>query len=250
MNAAMVWDSVDQEALLYGGEGNGGSYLGDLWAYSPSKGSWTALACSGNGPGERGGAGAAWNGSQMLLLDGLSASGPLSDFWTYTPGAGGGWHQVSASTPLGAREYSTMSWDSKDKQLYVFGGLKASGQQLGDFYVYQPASGWSAITPGNAPLARQQAMSAWDSVNNVFLLMGGYETNNDTTYSAIWAYSPAQNAWWQITSLQNSSSTSVIPSRLASVMVWDSTDNRAYVYAGAGGENKPAFNDLWMIAPR
>src|SRR5579883_2310277 len=41
MNAAMVWDSVDQEVLLYGGEGNDGSYLGDLWAYSPAKGSWT-----------------------------------------------------------------------------------------------------------------------------------------------------------------------------------------------------------------
>ncbi len=249
MNAAMVWDSVDQEVLLYGGEGNDGSYLGDLWAYSPAKGSWTALACSGNGPGARGGAGVAWNGSQMFILDGLGASGPLSDFWAYSPAAG--WSRIAPTTPLGARAYPAMSWNSKDGRLYVFGGLKGNAQQ-GDFYAYAPGSGWSAITPGNgsAPLARQQAMSAWDSANNVFLLMGGYETNNDTTYSAMWAYAPAQNAWWQITSLQNSSSTSVIPSRMASVMIWDSTDNRAYVYAGSGGGNKTAFSDLWMITPK
>jgi serine/threonine protein kinase len=249
MNAAMVWDNVDQQALLYGGEGTNGSYLSDLWAYSPSKGTWTALACSGNGPGGRGGAGVAWTGSQMLILGGLGPGGLLGDFWAYTPGTG--WSQISAAPPTGARAYPAVSWDSKEKQLYVFGGLKASGQQLGDFYVYRPGSGWHIISSGNAaaPLPRQQALSAWDSADNVFLLMGGWQASGDTTHSALWAYSPARNAWWEITSLQNSSVTSVIPSRLASVMVWDSADNRAYIYAGAGGLNKTAFNDLWMLSP-
>lgn len=251
MNAAMVWDSVDQQALLYGGMGNNGSYLGDLWAYSPAQGTWTALACSGNGPGARGGAGAAWNGSQMLLLGGLNASGLLGDFWSYSP-ASGSWSKIAATTPPGTRAYPAVSWDSHDKQLYVFGGLQASGQQSGDFYVYRPTSGWQSIEAANgtAPLARQQAMSAWDSRDNVFLLMGGWQSNNSTTYSALWAYSPAQDAWWQITSLQNSSSTSVIPSRLASVMVWDSAHNRAYIYAGSGSANKVAFSDLWMLVPK
>lgn len=251
MNAAMVWDSVDQEALLYGGVGNNSSYLGDLWAYSPKNNAWTVLACSGNGPGGRSGAGVAWSGSQMLILDGLNASGALSDFWSYTPGAGGGWTQIAANTPLGARIYPAVSWDSQDNQLYVFGGLRAS-QQLGDFYVYQPNNNsWHAVTASNgtSPVARQQALSTWDSHDNVFLLMGGWQTNGSTTYSAMWAYSPAQNAWWEITSLQSTSATSVIPSRLASVMVWDSTDNRAYLYAGAGGPDKTTLNDLWMITP-
>lgn len=251
MDAAMVWDDVDQEALLYGGEGNNSNYLGDLWAYSPAKGAWTVLACSGNGPGPRGGAGVAWNGSQMLILDGLNADGSLADFWAYTPGSSGNWSRISATTPLGARIYPAMSWDSNDKQLYIFGGLRSSGEQLGDFYVYQPGNGWQSTKSANgvAPLARQQALSAWDSKDRVFLLMGGWQANNSTTYSALWAYSPSQNTWWQITSLRNTSSTSVIPSRLASVMVWDGTDNRAYIYAGSSGVNKTVFNDLWMLSP-
>ena len=38
MNAAMVWDSVDQQILLYGGLGANNHYLGDLWSYSPGTG--------------------------------------------------------------------------------------------------------------------------------------------------------------------------------------------------------------------
>jgi serine/threonine protein kinase/N-acetylneuraminic acid mutarotase len=251
MNAAMVWDSADQQILLYGGQGTDGSYLGDLWSFAPTRGTWNAIACSGNGPGSRAGPGVTWNGSQMLILGGQDASGLLSDFWSYTPGTSG-WNQISATTPLGTRAFPTVAWDTKEKQMYVFGGLIASGQQTGDFYVYQPGTGWNSITPGGSgdtPLARQQALGTWDSKDNVFLLMGGWQTGNSTTYSAMWAYSPSKNEWWQITSLQNTSSTSVIPSRSASMMVWDSADNRAYVYAGTGGPGKADFNDLWMIIP-
>ena len=247
-NAAMVWDNKDREVLLYGGIGSNDTYLGDLWAYSPAKNTWSVLACSGNGPGARGEAGAAWTGSQILLLGGRGASGSLADFWSYTPGSGNGWSQIAATTPLGARTYPSVAWDSHDKQLYVFGGLGGNDQQLGDFYSYQPNSGWSTIVPrGGAPMPRQQALSTWDNKDGVFLLMGGWQPSNNSTYSALWSYSPSDNAWWQITSLHNNGSTSVIPSRMASVMVWDSDDNRAYIYAGSSSPNKNALNDLWMI---
>ena len=192
----------------------------------------------------------AWNGSQMLLLGGLGSSGSLADFWAYTPGSG--WSQISASTPLGARTYPTMAWDSHDKQLFVFGGLSANGSQLGDFYSYQSNGGWRTIeaSNGSAPMARQQAFSTWDSKQQVFLLMGGWQASTSTAYSALWAYSPAENAWWQITSLHNSGNAGVIPSRMASAMVWDSADNRAYIYAGSSGINAGAMSDLWMIVPR
>ena len=53
MNAAMVWDSVDQQILLYGGLGANNHYLGDLWSYSPGAGTWTAISCSGSPAGLR-----------------------------------------------------------------------------------------------------------------------------------------------------------------------------------------------------
>jgi serine/threonine protein kinase len=249
-NAAMVWDSQDHEVLLYGGRGNDNTYLGDLWAYSPAKNTWSALACSGNGPGARGEAGAVWNGSQMLLLGGRSSSGALADFWSYTPGPQNGWNELAATTPLGARSYPAVAWDSHEQRLYVFGGLGSSNQQLGDFYSYQSSSGWSTIDPpGTAPLARQQALSAWDARDGAFLLMDGWQASTHNTYSTLWSYSLANNAWEQITSFHTNGSSSLIPARMASAMIWDSDDNRAYIYAGSSGENGSVMNDLWAILP-
>ncbi|MEO7020016.1 MAG: protein kinase [Ktedonobacteraceae bacterium] len=253
MNAAMVWDSVNQQILLYGGQGQGAnSYLSDLWSYSPKSGKWTALACSNttaNVPGPLARAGVAWNGKQMLLLGGFNASGLLSNFWAYTPGTAGDigtWSQLTAS-PVGALADSTMTWDSQDKQLYVFGGITTNAQQSGKLAVYNADGSWKIIKPTNksdtTPLPRQQALSTWDSKDGVFLMIGGWNANsNSLSLNTLWSYSPKQNIWWQNPEPQ-------IGSPSASMMVWDDTNNLAYMYAGMNGvgPTNPATNDLWMI---
>ncbi|MGH2506331.1 MAG: Kelch repeat-containing protein, partial [Ktedonobacteraceae bacterium] len=249
MNAAMVWDSIDQQVLLYGGQGANNSYLSDLWSYAPAQGKWTALACASPAtttPGARAGAGVAWNGSQMLLFGGFNPGGILSDFWAYTPGASGTWSQLATSTALGALAYPTMSWDSQDRQLYLFGGGTASGQQSGTLAVYQPGGSWTLIKPKNAdsaPLPRQQALSAWDSKDQVFLMIGGWDANSTLPLNVLWSYSPNQHTWWENPEPQ-------VGSRLASMMVWDNTTNRGYIYAGINGigPNNPATKELWMIS--
>jgi hypothetical protein len=248
MDAAMVWDNVDQQVLLYGGLGANNHYLDDLWSFAPATGSWTAVACSNNGLGARASA-AVWNGSQMLLLGGMNKNGLLSDFWAYTPGSNGGWQELAASTPLGQRTYQTMVWDNSDNLLYVFGGLDTNGLQRNDFYAYSKNSGWSLITPKSAsnPLPRQQSLGTWDSKDNVLLLMGGWEDGQNEPFWGMWAYDPGQNAWEILTPLDNNQQ-HIIPGRTASVMVWDAIDQHAYIYAGAGsGKSGSSLNDLWMI---
>jgi len=248
MNAAMVWDSVDQRILLYGGLGANNHFLGDLWSYSPGTRAWTAISCSSNAPGMRS-TNAVWTGSQMLLLGGVNAYGLLSDFWSYTLASGGGTWQKLTDSPMGQREFQTMVWDSRDNQLYVFGGLDVSGQQQKDFYVYSNRNGWAQITPKSTsnPPPRQQGMGTWDSKDNVMLLMGGWEDGQGVPYWGLWAFDPKQNAWGLLTPL-NSAGTHIIPGRTAAVMVWDATDQRAYIYAGAGnGKIGSTLNDLWMV---
>ncbi len=248
MNAAMVWDSVDQQLLLYGGLGANNHYLGDLWSYSPTAGTWTALSCSGNPPGMRS-TNAVWTGSQILLLGGANTYGLLSDFWSYTPAnAGGAWQKLTDS-PMGQRELQTMVWNSTNNQLYVFGGLGVTGQQQKDFYVYSANSGWTQITPksANNPPPRQQGMGAWDSKDNLMLLIGGWEDGQGVPYWGLWAFDPKQDAWGLLTPL-NSAGAHTIPGRTAAVMAWDATDQHAYIYAGAGaGKTGSTLNDLWMV---
>jgi len=250
MNAAMVWDGVDQQILLYGGLGASNRYLGDLWSYSPKAGTWTAIACSNNGPGTRS-TSAVWTGNQMLLLGGANTYGLLSDFWSYTPGNNGGAWQKLPDSPMAQREFQTMVWDSADSQLYVFGGLDVHGVQQSDFYVYTPRSGWKAIAPrsSNNPPARQQGMGTWDSKDNMLLLMGGWKDGNGVPYWGLWAFDPKQDAWGLLTPLENGSSgPHIIPGRTGAMMVWDATDQEAFIYAGAGnGKSGSSLNDLWEV---
>lgn len=246
MNAAMVWDSVDQQVLLYGGVGTSNRYLGDLWAYSPRVGSWTLLQCTGNGPGARS-TSAVWDGQQMLLLGGNSKSGMLADFWAYTPG--NGWQKLAPATPLGQRTYQTLIWDSNDSRLYVLGGFDQTGLQQGDFWMWTASDDWHLITPKSTqnPLGRQQAMGAWDSTHHVLLLMGGWQDGQGVPFYGLWAFDPVQDAWGLLTPL-DSSKNHIIPGRTAAVMAWDATNQRAYIYAGAGNDKTTSsLNDLWTV---
>jgi galactose oxidase-like protein len=192
---------------------------------------------------------AVWTGSQLLLLGGANSYGLLSDFWSYTPANGGGTWQKLTDSPMGQREFQTMVWDSTDNQLYVFGGLNVSGMQQNDFYVYSASGGWTQITPKSTsnPPPRQQGMGAWDSKDNLVLLMGGWEDGQTIPYWGFWAFDPKQDAWGLLTPL-NSTGAHSIPGRTAAVMAWDATDQRAYIYAGAGnGKTGSNLNDLWMV---
>lgn len=254
MNAAMVWDSVNQKVLLYGGVDTSNTYFGDLWSFDPGTKAWTALQCSGGSPGARA-SNAVWDGQQMLLLGGSNTNGLLKDFWAYTPsGSGGSWQQLT-DFPVGPRSYQTMVWDSHDNRLYTFGGLDSNGLQQSDFWMYSTTSSWVKVTPSstNNPLGRQEAIGAWDSKNNVFLMMGGWETGQGIPFWGVWAYDPVQNAWGLVTPLYpdaNGQYTGphIIPGRTASTMVWDASNQRAYIYAGNSSyKGRNNLNDMWTM---
>ncbi len=248
MNAAMVWDGVDQQVLLYGGVGANNQYLGDLWSYSPSTGNWTALQCTGSGPGARS-SNALWTGQQMLLIGGINKGGLLADFWSYTPN--NGWQKIYTATPMGPRAYQAMAWDTQDNRLYVFGGLDAMGLQRNDFWSYTNSDGWLQLNAlsnaPTAPPARQQAMTTWDSTHKMLLLTGGWQDGQGVPYHAQWAYDPGQNAWDLFTPL-DSNNNAIIPGRTDSAMVWDATHKRAFIYGGAGKDKThSSLNDLWVV---
>ncbi|GAC1657861.1 MAG: hypothetical protein NVS4B7_04000 [Ktedonobacteraceae bacterium] len=254
MNAAMVWDNVDQQVLLYGGIDANNHYLGDLWSYAPAANNWTLIKCSfASGPGARA-ASAVWDGTEMLLLGGINKYGLQSDFWSYTPGSNAKWQRLPA-TAMGSRAYQTLVWDSTDSRLYVFGGLDANGVQQDDFWSYSTSSGWSQVTPITTgigvgrPGGRQQAMGVWDSKHNVLVLMGGYQNGQGVPYYGCWAYDPQQNAWGLLLLNLVNTSSPHIPGRTDAAMIWDTTDQQLYLYAGAGnGKSGSSLNDLWMLS--
>ncbi len=248
LNAALVWDTLDQQLILYGGTDGNGHYFGDLWSYTPTTHSWNALQCSNNPPGPRV-SGAVWTGHQMLLLDGLNANGLLTDFWAYTPGAHGGWLELATSTPPGPRSYSSLAWDSQDNRLYLFGGTNKNATLLVDLWSYTGKTGWSQInaTGATLPAGREQAMMTWDSTHNVLLLMGGWMNGQSTPDATLWAFLPTQNSWNNATPT-DSNGNALIPARAASAIIWSNKLQRALIYAGTGGSTlQGTLHDLWEL---
>ncbi len=253
-DTAVVWDNIDQKLLLYGGLGAKNTYLGDLWSFDPTARAWTLLQCSSNSPGPRS-SNAVWDGQQMLLLGGKNAGGLLNDFWSYAPATG--WQQL-ANAPMGPRAYQTMVWNTNSNHLYVFGGLDADGLQQDDFWMYSSNSSWVRITPlstgvgAGRPAGRQEALGAWDSKHNLMFLMGGWEAGQGVPFYGVWVYDPIQNAWGLVTPDYPGNGSNpgphIIPGRTASAMVWDTSHQRIYIYAGNSSyTSRNNLNDLWMV---
>lgn len=67
----------------------------------------------------------------------------------------------------------------------------------GKTWAYNPEVGrWVDLAPSNPPPAREVKMGlAYDSRNNIVLLVAGYLTWNENPVNDMWAYHPGSNAW-------------------------------------------------------
>ncbi len=85
-----VWDPVRAQMIVFGGTGDDGEPLDDLWGYRPSAGGWFRIDAA-NGPSARAGHVAVWDRefddefSQMLVYGGEDERGFENDLWAYRP---------------------------------------------------------------------------------------------------------------------------------------------------------------------
>jgi len=151
---ASGWFDSEGYLWIYGGEGDNGATLGDLWVMSP-EGKWkyvngdtkdnvppyhsgTNQVCQGNTPGSREGA-ISWTDGQgrLLLLGGGNGNLIYSDLWIFDP-ATNGWAYLQDITTLGHRK-SASTWVDTNGKLWIFGGESS----LGGF-----ADLWNGVTSG------------------------------------------------------------------------------------------------------
>ncbi len=127
-----------------------------------------------------------------------------------------------------------MAYDSANNNIYLFGGELGGGLYTNDLYTYNvPSNTWTRLTPsGTWPSGRQYAGFAYDSTDNIFLMVGGEDATgylNDT-----WVYDPTANSWTQLRPSQSPALTpgSTTYQRLA----YDPDDNVfVLTWPGTGG---------------
>jgi len=174
-----VWDPYADELLVFGGSGGDGRALGDLWAYRPSKDSWTRRGLNGAGPGPRASHAAAWDlpGQQMLLQGGKNGDQLSAELWAYRP-SGDSWTQLASPVtepPVGARAGHTAVWDARARQMVVFGGVVEQGP-VSSVLVYSPvADNWARLPLDDlSPDPREDHAAIWAPDAGRMLVFSGH----------------------------------------------------------------------------
>jgi hypothetical protein len=229
ISAAMAWDPVDQEFVLFGGLSATVGSLGDTWVFKGS--CWTKVPVTG-GPTPRDNAVLAFDpvAGAVVLFGGVThrpgASNLfLADTWLWT--AASGWMpQTLLIKPTVALPVGT--YDSARKRLVVF-GTSTSG--AGETWLWD-GKAWSQAHPSTLPPSRTDSAFGFDPTTNAAVLFGGFSQGhgllNDT-----WSWDGAD--WIQL-----QPKTSPSPRSLASSASADSFT----IFGGSSGSQ--VLFDTWI----
>jgi len=134
-----VYDATNNRMIIFGGSDCCGSTLNDTWVLNNANGTggtptWTQLSPSGKLPTARGATSVAYDSSanKLIVVDGASSSGFLSDIWTlsHANGLGGKsvWSQATpVSTSPSARSSFAVAYHISQHRLVIFGGADSTG---------------------------------------------------------------------------------------------------------------------------
>lgn len=242
-----VWDPAANRLLVLAGRG-----LGDLWAYSPSTGSWThQQPGSPSSPALLSRAGGVINPAtgEMSVFGGLlyeSIGSPATvgdQLFVYDPVAST-WTEVVASGPRPrGRQLPTLVWDPEGQQILLFGGGPLQGAPFNDLWAFRPSSSsWVEISSSSArPTPRLGSPAVWDPVRSQVLLYGG---GSGPPSSELWSYRPSSNIWQRLEPSGPSPG-----ERWRHTLAWDGINNRMLLFGGCVGVPCRAQNDLWSYDP-
>ncbi len=222
--AAMAYDPIDQEAVLFGGCLTSSCYpaLNDTWIFAND--TWTEL--SGPGPPARGFAAMTWDAASdyVILFGGKAGTAEstidyYNDTWTFIHNR---WTNLtgeeSGPRPTAVSAASLTSTPSTGPVL--FGGASAQGL-VGDTWTFAGGN-WTNVTSSSGPSPRQAAAFAGNPADGIDYLFGGYAAG--AYYSDTWSYSGG--IWTRLP-------TSGPPGTFGAGFAWDPSSSRLILYGGA-----------------
>lgn len=178
--AAIAYDEVRREVVMYGGCGNAGA-LADTWVWRA--GDWV-LKDSASPPGPRCEGAMAFDakrGNIVLVAGNSDPSTFATTTWTWD---GETWTSVATTSPP-ARGSPAIAYDRVREQTVLFGGsvpFGASAFDFNDTWSWD-GSAWIEVHPVTVPPQRTTASMAWDPARARAVLVAGQSTEGNFTYS-------------------------------------------------------------------
>lgn len=233
---SMIYDSVNQNGVLFGGFGPSGM-LNDTWVFQNND--WNRLFIPG--PDKRYNHSFTWSNwdEAGYVIGGLTDNGSTGDMWRFKNGS---WELV-IPTAVPQRHSHAAVFDSGNNILYVYGGLDKNNAVINDLYAYD-GQVFSPVTRINEDNEEEMNTAGalyghsivYDEANDRLVLFGGADENN-----------VKQNTTFVFKDMEwNQLLTSASPSpRVYHHMVYDPVSKNILLFGGfdEGGRR----NDLWMF---
>lgn len=257
--AAMTYDPLDRNVLLYSGMQYKSNDLLEQWAYSgtPSP-AWTEATWPNN-PSDRVYTNMATTydaqDGYVVMFGGLNwpPSGPSTiygDTWSYN---GATWTEREATYGTSCvssnchvcpdngcpspRNSEDVIYDPKDGYTLLFGGtVGVSGAVYGDTWTYSGGNWTNISSTAGSPPARDGAGIAYDAADGYVLMFGGVSAAGTDLRDA-WTFSGGK--WAEVCS------TCAPPARDNMMMTYDAADGYVLLFGGETSPTGSFLSDTW-----
>lgn len=169
---SMIYDSLKNRLLVFGGKNNDGELLNDLWSWNGKK--WKLLSSEGPTPRQSHKIVFNSDNGSVLLFGGSDKSRKsLQDTWVFNNEK---WTNVTSNNSPRGRLQHTLAYDQKRKKVVLFGGFDRSenGKVIyGDTWEWDSSLLWQQKS-NDGEMARDHHAMAYDKKLNKIILFGGY----------------------------------------------------------------------------
>jgi hypothetical protein len=207
---AMAYVPEKKAIYIWGGANRtlSGGHPTDTWRYNLETNSWEELKPSSHPPVTLEAAMAYDTHSKKIVLFGGDQGGErmtylydvLTNVWSEVP-------QNGPQPPW--RMGHAMVYDPVRKVTLLFGGgpWPDGGNDLWAFNISTKL--WTQLTPAISPPKRKFHGFAYDNRNDIFLIFGGENGEDGTTYHDTWTYFPNENLWSKLTPIKSPTGSSI-----------------------------------------
>ncbi|MFX0204579.1 MAG: Kelch repeat-containing protein [Candidatus Hodarchaeota archaeon] len=247
-NFGMVYDSNQQNVLLFGGFNNTHT-LNDTWIYDCTTNSWSQKHSDISPPSRSDPAMYYVPGFEKIILFGgysFEKAEPFSDTWVFDFSTNI-WMELYPQIAPSSRYGHRMVYDSFNQTGILFGGR--AGEVTNDLWRYNyELNFWKEIDlgEGEKPETRYWHDMVFDSENQNVIIFGGRKSESifTTIFNDVWIYEPEVNEWEEV------NSETAPTSRCSSCSAYDSFKKNLVLFGGVSQipmTESTILNDTWIF---
>ncbi len=240
-DASMVYDARADRIILFGGDGYGGAWFDQTWAYDYVNDTWANLNPA-TAPAGRNTFGMVYDSraDRVILFGGYTgASGTLEfgdtwayDFWTNR------WTNLSPASSPSARSLLAMAYDSASDVTIMYGGVGMFGDMTDTWAFTYGTDNWTQLRPRVVPFAVRGSAMAYDARADRAVLAGGMCLGSNGTMGT-WTFDFGVDEWTRL-------ELPVLPPCLGQAgIAYDSNSNTTILFGGFAVGSVGLSNETW-----